>query len=214
MKLGIDIIEIERIQKAIERNNAFIERVYTPIEVSYCKSKGKHQYESFAGLYAAKEAFLKACGTGLSGAPFRPLVERLEGVDLSAGMVEQARRKNLYDRLETGDLTEAVDRYQRENARFDLILAADVFVYCADLTLIVSLVAQILADDGLFAFTVETHAQDGVILGPKLRYAHGEAHVRGALEAAGLCVLRLEAVSTRNEADVPVPGLLVIAGRA
>ena len=67
MKLGIDIIEIERIQMAIEKNNAFIERVYTPIEVSYCKSKGKHQYESFAGLYAAKEAFLKACGTGLSG---------------------------------------------------------------------------------------------------------------------------------------------------
>ena len=65
MKLGIDIIEIERIQMAIERNNAFIERVYTPIEVSYCKSKGKHQYEFFAGLYAAKEAFLKALGTGM-----------------------------------------------------------------------------------------------------------------------------------------------------
>lgn len=154
------------------------------------------------------------CGTGLSGAPFRPLVERMEGVDLSAGMIEQARRKALYDRLETGDLTEAVDRYRREDARFNLILAADVFVYCADLTLIVSLVEGVLADDGLFAFTVETHAQDGVILGPKLRYAHGEAHVRGALEAAGLCVLRLEPVSTRNEADVPVPGLLVIAGRA
>ena len=39
MKLGIDIIEIERIQKAIERNNAFIERGYTPTEVSYCKGK-------------------------------------------------------------------------------------------------------------------------------------------------------------------------------
>jgi len=154
------------------------------------------------------------CGTGLSGAPFRPLVEWMEGVDLSPGMVERARKKNLYDKLEAGDLTEALDRYSLADARFNLILAADVFVYCADLTLIGSLVAQILAQDGLFAFTVETHSGGGVVLGPKLRYAHGEAHVRQALEAAGLSVFQLEAVSTRNEADVPVPGLLVIAGRA
>jgi predicted TPR repeat methyltransferase len=138
----------------------------------------------------------------------------MEGVDLSPAMVEQARRKNLYDRLEVRDLTEALDRHQRADARFNLVVAADVFVYCADLTLIAALVAQVLAPDGLFAFTVETHDGGGVILGPKLRYAHGETHVRQALEAAGLNVLRLEAVSTRNEADVPVPGLLVIAGRA
>lgn len=154
------------------------------------------------------------CGTGLSGEAFRPFVESMEGVDLSPAMVEQARRKNLYDRLEVRDLTEALDRHQRADARFNLIVAADVFVYCADLTLIAALVAQVLAVYGLFAFTVETHDGGGVILGPKLRYAHGEMHVRQALEAAGLSVLRIEAVSTRNEADVPVPGLLVIAGRA
>jgi predicted TPR repeat methyltransferase len=154
------------------------------------------------------------CGTGLSGEAFRPSVEWMEGIDLSPAMVEQARRKNLYDRLEVCDLTEVLDRHQHADARFNLIVAADVFVYCADLTLIAALVAQVLALDGLFAFTVETHDGGGVILGPKLRYAHGEMHVRQALEAAGLSVLRLEAVSTRNEADVPVPGLLVIAGRA
>ncbi|MET0866488.1 MAG: methyltransferase domain-containing protein [Pseudorhodoplanes sp.] len=154
------------------------------------------------------------CGTGLSGVPFRPLVEWMEGVDLSPGMIERARRKNLYDKLEARDLTEALDRYLQADARFNLIVAADVFVYCADLTLIASLVAQILAADGQFAFTVETHAGGGVVLGPKLRYAHGEVHVRQALEVAGLKVLKLESVSTRNEADVPVPGLLVIAGRA
>jgi predicted TPR repeat methyltransferase len=154
------------------------------------------------------------CGTGLSGAPFRPLVEWMEGVDLSSGMIERARLKNLYDKLEARDLTEALDRHLQADARFNLVLAADVFVYCADLTLITSLVAQILANDGLFAFTVETHAGGGVILGPKLRYAHGEAHVRQALEAAGLSVLALEQVSTRNEADVPVPGLLIVGGRA
>ena len=154
------------------------------------------------------------CGTGLSGAPFRPIVEWMEGVDLSPNMIERARRKNIYDRLEARDLTEALDRHLNADARFNLILAADVFVYCADLTLITSLVAHLLADDGLFAFTVETHPDGGVVLGPKLRYAHGEAHVRQAIEAAGLKANVLKVVSTRNEADIPVPGLLVVAGHA
>ncbi len=76
------------------------------------------------------------CGTGLSGAAFRPVVDWMEGVDLSPGMIEQARRKELYDKLDTGDLTESLDRHMRADARFNLIVAADVFVYCADLTLI------------------------------------------------------------------------------
>lgn len=154
------------------------------------------------------------CGTGLSGAAFRPVVDWIEGVDLSPGMVAQARRKNIYDKLDAGDLIENLDRHIRADARFNLIVAADVFVYCADLTLIASLVHDVLASGGLFAFTVETHGEGGVILGPKLRYAHGEAHVRTALQQAGLTVRTLAPVSTRMEADVPVPGLLVIAERA
>ena len=75
------------------------------------------------------------------------------------------------------------------------------------------MVADLLAPDGLFAFTVETHDGGGVVLGPKLRYAHGERHVRETLEAAGLTILRLVPVSTRMEADEPVPGLLVVAER-
>lgn len=154
------------------------------------------------------------CGTGLSGAAFRPVCDWIEGVDLSPGMVAQSRRKNLYDKLDAGDLTENLDRHIRADARFNLIVAADVFVYCADLTLIAALVHDVLASGGLFAFTVETHGEGGVILGPKLRYAHGEAHVRTALQQAGLTVRTLAPVSTRMEADVPVPGLLVIAERA
>lgn len=154
------------------------------------------------------------CGTGLSGAVFRDVADWIEGVDLSPGMVAQARRKNIYDRLDTGDLTESLDRCIRADARFNLVVAADVFVYCADLTLIAALVHNALAAEGLFAFTVETHADGGVILGPKLRYAHGEAHVRAALEHAGLTIRMLAPVSTRMEADSPVPGLLVIAARA
>ncbi len=46
------------------------------------------------------------CGTGLAGVAFRPYCDWLAGVDISSGMVEQARAKGLYDRLEVSDLLE------------------------------------------------------------------------------------------------------------
>ena len=64
---------------------------------------------------------------------------------------------------------------------------------------------------GILAFTIETHPGDGIILGEKLRYAHGAAHVRQACGAARLDVVQLREASTRNEAGVPVPGLVAVA---
>lgn len=54
------------------------------------------------------------CGAGLAGAAFRPLARRITGVDLSTAMLAEARAKNLYDRLETGDLGEFLAAEFRE----------------------------------------------------------------------------------------------------
>ncbi len=64
--IGCDMIEIDRIAKACERD-AFVKRVYTPREAAYCTSRGKQASASFAARFAAKEAVLKALGTGLRG---------------------------------------------------------------------------------------------------------------------------------------------------
>ncbi len=58
--VGTDIIEIERIQQAIERSNRFLEYVFTPAEQEYALLHGK--FQSFAGIFAAKEAAVKAAG--------------------------------------------------------------------------------------------------------------------------------------------------------
>jgi holo-[acyl-carrier protein] synthase len=64
--LGIDLIEIERIKKARNRwGKRFLERVYTPGELEYCLKK-RYPESSLAGRFAAKEAVMKALGTGLS----------------------------------------------------------------------------------------------------------------------------------------------------
>ena len=151
------------------------------------------------------------CGTGLAGAALRPLVEKLTGVDLSERMVAAAREKQLYDRLETGDLVAFLQGEARAGRRYGLIVAADVFAYLAWLPPAIAAAARVLAPGGLLAFTVETHAGDDVILGEKLRYAHGAAHVRAAVAGAGLTLLGLTEASTRTEAGAPVPGLVVVA---
>ena len=59
MKLGNDIIEIDRIRQALENQVHLKRRVYTIHEIDYCESRNKGRYESYAGIYAAKEAFIK-----------------------------------------------------------------------------------------------------------------------------------------------------------
>ena len=62
--VGCDIIEIERIARAI-KSESFIRRVFTAEEAAYCQRRGQQAPASFAARFAAKEAVLKALGTGL-----------------------------------------------------------------------------------------------------------------------------------------------------
>jgi len=64
--IGMDIVEVPRVEKAIARQH-FVERVFTAAEIEYCRSRGKQAGQSFAARFAAKEAVLKAFGTGLRG---------------------------------------------------------------------------------------------------------------------------------------------------
>lgn len=62
--LGVDITEVQRIQGVIERQGQrFLKRVFTAGEIAYCE-KFKNKYERYAGRFAAKEAAMKALGTG------------------------------------------------------------------------------------------------------------------------------------------------------
>lgn len=62
--LGIDIAEVDRIEAAITRHGQpFLKRVFTAAEIAYCE-RYKHRFERYAGRFAAKEAGMKALGTG------------------------------------------------------------------------------------------------------------------------------------------------------
>jgi predicted TPR repeat methyltransferase len=163
-----------------------------------------------------KPAFFKraidlGCGTGLAAAAFAKEVDHFIGIDLSPRMIEKARLTGLYAELEVTDMLEGL-RGKRD-ASADLILAADAMVYVADLVGVLNEARRVLVGGGLFAFTVETHDGDGVMIGEGLRYAHGTPCVRASIEAAGLKLSQLEVLSARNEDNTPVPGLVVVAAK-
>jgi predicted TPR repeat methyltransferase len=151
------------------------------------------------------------CGTGLAGSAFRPFAARLVGVDLSPAMIARAEAKGDYDRLVVGNLAAFLADEIASGAGYDLVLAADVFVYVNDLAPVLAAIARVLAARGVVAFTVETHSGAGVALLPTLRFAHSELYLRDAIAAAGLTLLALEPAAIRTEKGAPVAGLVVVA---
>jgi predicted TPR repeat methyltransferase len=149
------------------------------------------------------------CGTGLMGEAIRDRAGDLTGVDISPAMVEAARRKNIYHQLEVAEFHEFIDR---QTGKFDLVLAADVFVYLGNLAPILKSLVGVAS--GLIAFTTETHPGSDVVLLQTLRFAHSEKHIRDAAAENGFQVLLLEKASTRTEKGKPVESLLAVLSPA
>jgi predicted TPR repeat methyltransferase len=205
----------------------YLRRLFDQYATRYDAALSEHlHYRGPALLRAAVESALRrlgramrfsslldlGCGTGLAGAAFRPVVERLVGVDLSVAMIARAQAKALYDRLAVGEVVEFLADEIAGGATYDLVLAADVFVYVNDLAPILIAIARVLAPAGIVAFTVETHSGAGVALLPTLRFAHGEPYLRDVIAAAGLQLLALEPAAIRTEKAAPVAGLVIVAG--
>ncbi|MEY3343608.1 MAG: holo-[acyl-carrier-protein] synthase [Bacteroidota bacterium] len=64
--IGIDLVEVARIEKLILGTDGFLERVFSKDEIAYCEKK-KNRFEGYAARFAAKEAFAKATGLGIFG---------------------------------------------------------------------------------------------------------------------------------------------------
>ena len=161
-----------------------------------------------------KPAFFKraidlGCGTGLAATAFAKEVDHFTGIDLSPRMIERARVTGLYAELEVADMLEGL--CGKPDSSANLVLAADAMVYVADLAPVLREAKRVLASGGLLAFTAETHGGDGVTLGEGLRYAHGAGYVRASIANAGLTLSQLDELSARNEDNVAVPGLVVVA---
>lgn len=166
-------------------------------------------------LAAARRRYRHAldlgCGTGLCGRALRSLADRVSGVDLSPRMLERAAALGVYEELREADVAEFL---AGSDATFDLVAAADVFIYVGALDEVFALLARRMPAGGTFCFTVE-QAQGGELeLRASLRYAHSEGYVRRLAVEHGFVVGALERRPVREEQRQPIPGLFVWLERA
>ncbi|WP_347261912.1 methyltransferase domain-containing protein [Rudaea sp.] len=153
------------------------------------------------------------CGTGLTGVYLGGVKGRLTGVDLSAGMVERARRHGIYTDLVHGDLREELRRSSAGS--YDCVIANDVFVYVGDIAEIVADCFRVLRRGGLLIFSCETADDDerGFVLRPSKRYAHSYAYVERLCRAAGFADVSVEHIELRADGAVLLPGFIAVAQR-
>jgi predicted TPR repeat methyltransferase len=114
------------------------------------------------------------CGTGLCGPLFRPMAQKLVGVDLSGKMLDQARKRGVYDELACEELAAFLNRCP---AQFDLVVAADVIIYFGDLAPIFAAAAVAMRPGALLAFSTEINGDGGYRLLPSGHFAHAPDYV-------------------------------------
>ena len=145
------------------------------------------------------------CGTGLAGAAFKPMAQRLDGIDLSPKMIALARSRAIYDSLWVGD----IEAPPADDLLYDLVIAADSFVYLGDLAKVLHAAVSRLRPSGFLLFTVEKDEGTSFSLGAKRRWRHSEFYLRAESERARLTVAGMLACVPRTEASSPVDGLAV-----
>lgn len=142
------------------------------------------------------------CGTGLCAPLLRPLADPLHGLDLSRPMLDAAATRGLYDALWQGDVAEHLAATEQ---RYDVLVAADVFIYVGALEAVFAGARRVLRPGGWFAFSVEP-AASGLQLQASLRYAHGDDHVQALAAAQGFEVRQVERGALRRDERHTVAG--------
>ena len=157
-----------------------------------------------------KKALDLGCGTGLSGVAFHSLCDKLTGVDLSQKMLEKAKEKQVYDDLILSDIESYL---KTKKAKYDLIIAADVFCYINELSEIFKEVYETLNAGGTFIFTTEKSQKKSTQITPFGRYQHSTFYVEEGLKQAGFSFITTHNAPLRKEGFGTCEGNIFVAGK-
>jgi len=144
------------------------------------------------------------CGTGLVGEAFADVANKLIGIDLSANMLIHAQQKGCYTQLETAEI---VTYLRRHSLPFDMIIAADVFLYFGDLNELFEQATKLLKSKGVLGFSVETqNNNDTFLLQISARFAHNPQYIEKLADKYKLKIIVNEVANLRKHENEFIKG--------
>jgi predicted TPR repeat methyltransferase len=155
------------------------------------------------------------CGTGLAGKFFRCVCTQLTGVDLSEKMIAHAADKNIYDRLVADDVVHFLceDKQHQDKQQYDLLLAADLLTYLADLEPLLRAAFQRAAAGGIFVFSTEHGEKHQWQVRQTGRFAHRPDYVVEVAQRSGWQLITSEEADLRREEDAWIRGDLFVLAK-
>ncbi len=147
------------------------------------------------------------CGTGLIGGEVKRFVSYVEGVDISKSMLEQAKRKNIDDRLIVSDINAYL---AKTRLSFDCIIAADVFIHLSDLSETFQLIKAGKKRPGKLAFSTKHLEKRLFKLERSRRYAHSKHCIDSLCSQFGYALSHFSTVKLRKYKDAFLTGGLYI----
>jgi len=150
------------------------------------------------------------CGTGLCCKYLIHRSSKVIGVDIAQKMIEQSRKINCYDELIVGEISEIVNNHKDS---FDLVVAADVFIYVGSLLSIFKACHKKMNKDGYFIFSTE-HWQGNHTPGYKQidsgRYEHANNYIEELSKEYGFSVIEQRTCVIRKEYNTNVDGYITL----
>ena len=154
------------------------------------------------------------CGTGLAGAALSDMVTAIDGIDIAPKMTRKAHERGLYRHLRTGDAVTILAQDADLRGPYDLVVAADVFVYMGPLEAILGAVTAVLSPKGVLVFSVETAMGNEPVLRSSGRFAHPAAYIALLADQFGFTLSETRSHPIRQERDQPIPGALYLLTRS
>lgn len=147
------------------------------------------------------------CGTGLCGVAFRDSVGSIDGLDISKKMVEKSREKEIYRNLWSGDVLDVLTSVEE---KYQLVIAADVFVYIGNLEPVFNQLVQRMTPDSYFTFSTEHTTESEFFLEKSLRYTHSRPYIEKIASSAGFEFVHFETLKLRKENQQWIAGAAYI----
>ena len=147
------------------------------------------------------------CGTGLVGVEVRQFCSNLEGLDLSKFMIEEARKKDVYDSLAHGDI---LDYLATETLDFNHFIATDVFIYLGEVSEVFRLIKSRNLRNGCLSFSTEHTEEKEFVLESTGRFSHSKSYIESLCKKFDFRLSGFEKTNLRKEKGEFIIGALYI----